>query len=243
MSAWLDPLRAVLDAAPAPVTFFFRDDDAGWRDDRLRRLLDVFDRHETPVDLAAIPCAVGKTLARELRRRAATTGVHQHGFAHVNHESSGRKCEFGAARDEAAQRADIEAGRRRLEALLETTVDQIFTPPWNRCTADTGRALVACSVRTLSRESRAPALGIRGLAELPIHVDWFAHRRGTRLTRDELGKAIAREALGGGPVGIMLHHAVMNREERSGVAELVAVVKRSDRARVSRMRDLAAEAS
>jgi peptidoglycan/xylan/chitin deacetylase (PgdA/CDA1 family) len=240
MSAWLDPLRAVLDAAPAPVTFFFRDDDAGWRDDRLRRLLDLFDRHETHVDLAAIPCAVGKTLARELRLRAATTGVHQHGLAHVNHESTGRKCEFGPARDAAAQRADVEAGRRRLEALLETTLDPIFTPPWNRCTADTGRALVACGVRTLSRESRAPALRVRGLAELPVRVDWLAHRHRTRLTRTELGCAIAREALGGGPVGIMLHHAVMDRDERNGVAELLGVVKRSDGARVSRMRDLAA---
>jgi hypothetical protein len=42
VSAWLAPLREALDAAPAPVTFFFRDDDAGWRDDRLEALLDVF---------------------------------------------------------------------------------------------------------------------------------------------------------------------------------------------------------
>jgi peptidoglycan/xylan/chitin deacetylase (PgdA/CDA1 family) len=233
MSAWLDPLRAALDATPGTVTFFFRDDDAGWRDDRLRRLLEVFDRREMPIDLAVIPCALGRTLARELGGRR----LHQHGYAHVNHEPSGRSCEFGPARAEPAQRADIESGRRRLEALLETTVDPIFTPPWNRCTPETGRALLACGLRILSRESRAPALGVRRLAELPVHIDWFARRKGTRLTRAELGHAIAREALGGGPVGIMLHHAVMDGDERGAVAELLEVV--AGRARVSPMLELA----
>ena len=41
---WLDPLRRALDASPAPATFFFRDDDVGWSDDRLFSLLDLFAR-------------------------------------------------------------------------------------------------------------------------------------------------------------------------------------------------------
>ena len=120
MSAWLDPVRDALDEAARPVTLFFRDDDAGWRDDRLRRLLEIFDRFSTPIDLAVIPCALGDSLARELRRRRESspvlTGVHQHGLAHANHEPAGRKCEFGGARDEGVQRRDIEAGRRARRA-------------------------------------------------------------------------------------------------------------------------------
>ena len=68
-------------------------------------------------------------------------GLHQHGLAHVNHEREGRKCEFGPSRDAAAQRRDIADGRERLAALLGDRVDPIFTPPWNRCTADTGAVL------------------------------------------------------------------------------------------------------
>ena len=45
MSGWLDPLRSVLDASDEQVRFFFRDDDAGWDDDALERLLDVFEPH------------------------------------------------------------------------------------------------------------------------------------------------------------------------------------------------------
>ena len=42
MSSWLQPVEAALDAAPAPVPVFFRDDDAGWGDERLLALLDAF---------------------------------------------------------------------------------------------------------------------------------------------------------------------------------------------------------
>jgi peptidoglycan/xylan/chitin deacetylase (PgdA/CDA1 family) len=236
---WLDPLRATLDAAAHPVTFFVRDDDAGWTDDRLRRLLTVFDRFEAPLDLAVIPRALSLPLARELRARRedGRLGLHQHGYAHANHEPTGRKCEFGPSRSQALQRKDIERGRRRLEALLGAPLDPIFTPPWNRCTETTGRALVDTGVPVLSRESRAAPLGVRGLAELSIHVDWFARRRGVRVTRAELGEAIAAAAGAGGPVGIMLHHADMDGGDRRLVAELLGLL--SGRARLVRMADLA----
>jgi hypothetical protein len=38
----LEPVRDALDERDSPVTLFFRDDDAGWRTDRLRALLDLF---------------------------------------------------------------------------------------------------------------------------------------------------------------------------------------------------------
>ncbi|HKP16867.1 MAG TPA: hypothetical protein VJT84_00215 [Gaiellaceae bacterium] len=234
MTAWLDPLRAALDEAP--VTFFFRDDDAGWQDERLRRLLAVFDRRCVPVDLAVIPCALGTKLARELRARGPTVGLHQHGFAHANHEVEGRKCEFGPSRGEEEQRRDVEGGRALLEERLGPALDPIFTPPWNRCTPTTGRVIAAAGFRVLSRESRAPRLGIDGLDELPVHVDWLAHRAGVRLTREELGERLAAHARRGGPIGVMLHHAVMDDADLRGVDELLRVV--ASRAQVARMAEL-----
>ena len=40
--------------------------------------------------------------------------MHQHGYAHVNHEPEGRKCQFGASRSAAEQSDDIAAGRELL---------------------------------------------------------------------------------------------------------------------------------
>ncbi|MEA2133285.1 MAG: hypothetical protein QOC68_1194 [Solirubrobacteraceae bacterium] len=236
---WLWPVEAALDAAIPPVPFFFRDDDAGWGDARLVALLDRFAACSLPVDLAVIPRALDAGLASELASRRRV-GLHQHGVAHANHEREGRKCEFGPARGPAAQRRDIEAGRARLADLLGARVDPIFTPPWNRCTADTGRCLTALGFEVLSREARAAPLGVPGLRELPVSVDWFAHRRGERLRPAELGRRIAGIIGLGGPVGVMLHHAVMDDAEMRRAAELLSLIGGHERARPALMMELVA---
>jgi hypothetical protein len=225
MVRWLDPVVAALDAAPAPVPWFFRDDDVGWRTDRVRVLVDRFERHGVPLDLAVIPHALRPGLARELRRRAGDgLAVHQHGLAHVNHEPEGRKQEFGPSRSREAQRRDIEAGRRMLADRLGDILQPIFTPPWNRCTAATGACLAELGFSVLSREARAEPLGVPGLRELPVRVDWV---------RLEVVALVARlvAAVGSGePVGVMFHHAEMDDDAMDRTGELLALVAGHERA-------------
>ena len=236
MSPWLDPLRSALALAEVPVTFFFRDDDAGWGDDRLRRLLNVFRGAAAPIDLAAIPLAVSPTLDRLLARRhgaaPALVRVHQHGFAHTNHEPIGRKCEYGPSRSLEAQRADVARGRRVLRERLDVPLDPIFTPPWNRCTQDTVEAVRAAGLTVLSRESRADVLACAEIAELPVSVDWV------KLSARELGESLAASVRAGGPVGVMLHHTVMGADDREGVAQLLALLQGSRPCRLVSMHEL-----
>lgn len=239
---WLDPVTRALDTASAPVPIFFRDDDAGWGTARLTTLLDLFAGWSLPVDLAVIPKELDAVLARELAARPEV-GLHQHGLAHVNHEREGGKCEFGPTRGAAAQRRDIAEGRERLAELLGARVDPIFTPPWNRCTAATGRCLAELGFDVLSREARAAPLGVPGLCELPVCVDWFAHRHGERLSRPELGARIGGAMGAGAPVGVMFHHAVMDAGELRHAAELLAVVAGHERARPALMMELAGSAA
>ncbi len=243
MTAWLRPVAAALDAraaAPArptdatptaPARLFFRDDDVGWGDARLFALLDLFARHELPLDLAVIPDELDAGLARELYGRPV--GLHQHGFAHVNHELEGRKCEFGPARDLVDQVRDLVAGQKRMRAMLGRRVDPIFTPPWNRCTADTGRALTSLGFRVLSREARAEPLGEEGLLELPVSVDFVRLDPALAATR------IAEGITAGGPVGVMFHHEVMNDDLLHRTNELLELIATHPAAHPSRMRDLA----
>ena len=99
---WLEPVRGALDRSARRVTFFFRDDDGGWRDDRLVALLDLFAERAMPLDLALIPSDLNAGIAGELAGRCDRSegrlGLHQHGLAHRNHEPEGRKCEFGPGR-------------------------------------------------------------------------------------------------------------------------------------------------
>ena len=243
MSDWLRPLREALDAAPAPVTFFFRDDDAGWRDDRLEALLDVFGGPGVPIDLAAIPLDMTDGLARTLIARGGRQplGIHQHGYAHVSHQVEGRKCEFGSDRPAEAQRIDIEDGQRRLRALLGPALEPMFTPPWNRCTDATGAALVDLRIGALSRDRTAEPLGLDGLRELPVQVDWFAKRKGVPLGRDAVGEQIAARAGEPAPLGVMLPHAEMEADDMAALAELLDVVRAHGHARPLSMAAVLAE--
>jgi hypothetical protein len=239
---WLDPLRRALDSRSRPVACFFRDDDVGWRPDRLVPLLDLFEELELPLDLAVIPAALGTEAALELRGRRGGSGdrlgLHQHGYAHVNHEPNGqRKCEFGPARGRDAQLRDIAAGRNRLERMLGPAVEPIFTPPWNRCTATTAGCLRELGFETLSREASAAPLDVPGLRELPVHVDWLKRRAGERLPLEGIAKIAAAAVERGGPVGVMFHHAEMDGRELEAAAELSTLLAEHERTRCLRMRE------
>jgi hypothetical protein len=225
--SWLDPVIRALDRRVTPVEIFVRDDDAGWEDLRLLSLLDRFAAEDFPVDLAVIPTEVRPQLARQLAERASggPVGLHQHGFAHLDHEPQGRPCEFGPERPIAAQRADIANGRGRLLDLFGPQLDPIFTPPWNRCTPITGTCLAEAGIRTLSRDVSAGPLGVTGVAELPVTLDWFARSAGRRLTpadwADRLASIVTSART---PVGLMLHHAVMDDREQDGWGSLLRVL-------------------
>ena len=180
----LTPVRDALDAASLPLAIFLRDDDAGWDDARLMTLLAAVARAGVAIDLAAIPLAVGEALARELRARIDDApeqlGLHQHGYAHTNHQTEGRSCEFGSVRDAAAQRQDLMGGRDRLQQHFGHRLDAYFTPPWNRCTPDTPLLLAGtyqedrpCPSRndSVSRGCPWPFLG--WLSSLLVSATWW----------------------------------------------------------------------
>jgi hypothetical protein len=223
---WLDPVRAALDGLDSPCTFFFRDDDAGWADERLFALLGRFERRGLRADVAVIPTEVTPALGRRLRSTALATGtrLHQHGLSHTNHEVEGRKCEFGSTRAADVLAADIAEGRAVMLAVFEDVVDPVFTPPWNRCRPETGDALVAAGLEVLSRDVTAPRLDRADLVEVPVSVDWFGKRKGVPLTRHELAAKIAGQVGGDGLVGVMLHHAVTDDGELALVDELLDLV-------------------
>lgn len=213
----LKPLRAALDAAPAPVLAFVRDDDAGWADDSLFALLDVMQRCAVPIDLAAIPTAVTAPLAAALCGRIDAEprllGVHQHGHTHMNHQREGRNAEFGDHHAAAEQGAALAEGRERLQQAFGSRLQPIFTPPWNRCAEWTPGLLAALGFEALSRDRGAPPQ--QALPELPVDMDWSRHHRhaGAEGVVAALAKAVRARAADGQPLGLMLHHAVMDGAE------------------------------
>jgi peptidoglycan/xylan/chitin deacetylase (PgdA/CDA1 family) len=242
VSGWLDPLREVLDGGDEQVQFFFRDDDAGWDDRALERLLDVFEAHGLPLDVAAIPAAMSTCTVELLLHRSAAgrndLTVHQHGFAHLNHEPEGRKCEFGLSRSRQQQTEDVAQGRALLHKLVGD-VPAVFTPPWNRCTSWTGEVLRDLGFEVLSRDLSAGSTGVAGLRELPVTVDWFAKRKKLPVSAGGRGELLAESARGTRPVGVMLHHEVMTHEDLADLGMLLALVASHSSASAGHLHELA----
>ena len=242
---WLRPLRQVLEKMEHPVQLFFRDDDAGWADERLLQLLDLFADHAVPIDLAAIPMELTSPLVRELARRAAKSSdhlhAHQHGCRHRNYEPAGKKCEFGPARSYLEQRDDLLNGRQRLTDLLEFQTDPIFTPPWNRCTEVTASCLSELGFVALSRDAGATPLANSRLLEIPITIDWFACKHGVPVPRHEWATLLASKLSAEPLLGIMLHHALMDIPEREALAALLGLFAGTNKVRRRTMLDLASD--
>jgi predicted deacetylase len=217
----MQQLIDALDRLDRPIEFFVRDDDAGWNDEALGELVAIFAALDLPIDLAVIPAALDQQSAAALTalvQQNPKIGVHQHGYAHLNHEPEGaRKCEFGPARPAARQLADLIAGRNRLKQMLRRiNVDPIFTPPWNRCSAELASALHQHRFRMLSTDRLRDDVGPE-IIQLPVMLDWERMRR-----EDRTSAALAMEiANSHTPIGIMLHHAV---RDAAGCAELNGIL-------------------
>lgn len=238
----LRPLLDALDALDAPVSVFIRDDDAGWDDARLLALLDVTTRAGVPIDLAAIPQAVSDALASVLNARIdampGLIGVHQHGFAHTNHEPEGRACEFGTARIASEQSLDLLRGRVLLRRRFGARLQRLFTPPWNRCAPCTPGLLAALGYEGLSRTRSAPPQ--HALPELAVDVDWTREHRegGAPAIVERLRQAVVERAADGAPLGLMLHHAVMDGEQLRWLDAWLPALARHPRLRWRAMGEL-----
>lgn len=242
MTAWLDPVRQALDQAQSPVQCFFRDDDAGWDDQRLFELLNLFRQYEVPIDLAVIPTCLSKDLIGRLKLRIykqdQKIGLHQHGYSHTNHQTEGRKCEFGDSREPDQQFSDIEIGQQILKQSFHDSLQAFFTPPWNRCTQATVDVLESLGFSALSRDSSASPLQFNQLREIPVHIDWFCKRKGVRVDFNRIGLQMAEHIQQHNTLGIMLHHQITDAEERNVLAELLNFLTRHESIQLSLMKEI-----
>jgi hypothetical protein len=231
-----------LDTVKVPINAFIRDDDAGWEDARLMNLLDVAERSGVPIDLAAIPLAVSHALARDLciriDRNPDRLGVHQHGYAHTNHQADGRASEFGSANDLDSQRLDLERGRALLLQQFGHRLDAIFTPPWNRCASSTPGLLGELGYTALSRDRGATPQ--HAISELSVDIDWCKHYGigGLEAVARALTRAIHGHILDALPLGLMLHHAVMDAGELAQLEELLGILGKHPGVRWTPMREM-----
>lgn len=228
------------------VRVFFRDDDVDDDEDSLRKLAEVFLERGIALNLAVIPGRLTRQgaalLHNYLRESPELIGLDQHGFLHVNHESEGRKCEFGPSRSFDRQRADIAEGRRMFSDEFGERISPVFVPPWNRCTPSTRRALVELGFSAISHwrgTESAASESTDALIDIPATLDPYRWKQGPQpKPEQEIFRDLVKQLEAGGVIGVMLHHKVMDAAARAMTGRLLDVLAASPAVRFYRFSDL-----
>ncbi|MDR4517723.1 MAG: DUF2334 domain-containing protein [Nitrosomonas sp.] len=225
--SWLKPIWNALEQLENPVTVFYRNDDAGWATPELMALVDLFDDLCLPLDIAVIPHALTDDLEKKLLARLRRNGlvaIHQHGFQHLNHQQSGKKCEFGDHRNRDQQYHDIAQGKEIMLSRFGEQTDPIFTPPWNRCNPDTIEILEELRFSAVSCDDTADLHIGETLTGIPVHIDWLKKTNGERWEREKIMQKMAKKLIAGGTIGVMLHHQPMDNEERQAFSQFAQLL-------------------
>ncbi len=229
----LRPALAAFEQDRHARAVFLRDDDIDDDEASLRRLLELTLARGVPLHLAVVPRLLTPAGTRLLKDMKRTHGdlleVGQHGYTHRNHEPLWPPGEFGPSRDFDAQLRDVTRGKVLLERALGGDLAPVFTPPWNRSTGDTHRALDRLGFQILSQERRdAPPIGEYDFREISVTLDpyrWPGGRPHLKSPGDIFAD-LARQLVAGGPVGVLLHHKVMGEDAFVLLERLLAELTR-----------------
>ena len=230
----LEAFEAALDRSPAPVSFWWRDDDAGRPSPRLERLVELSRGTGTPLLLATVPGWLSDDVAALIERQE-TIHVAQHGWLHADHSRPGEKrIELGGTASLERLRDQLSEGRCRLLRAFAGKMLPVLVPPWNR-------------IHT-SLVSELPALGYAGISTFGadrvgrshdlVHVNplidpiaWRTDRSFATLSGlvDRLIPLIASAR--SGSIGLLTHHLDMDEAAFEVIESLFSVARRHSRAR------------
>lgn len=229
---------------------FFRADDVAAPGVRCERLFRIFHDHAAPLDAAVTPAWTSTPRAEgllSLAHRPVRVDFHVHGWRHVNHEpttppapgnKAPKKCEFGGSRSREAKKKDLARAHARIAGLFGDAFLPVFTPPWNRCDAETLVLLGELDFIAVSRDGGAQPVAPPPLVELPVLVD--VHTR--READPEAGMDALLGELGAGlehPVcGVMMHHQRMNEPAAVFLETLLSVLAAFPEVRLSGLRSI-----
>lgn len=224
-----------------PLPLLFRADDIGVPSVNALRLLKLFSTYGVPLCLAVVPTWLTAIRWEKFKAHVDTTSPqwcwHQHGWRHANHQPSGKKAEFGAARTKSALRVDLIRGRDRLTSVMGSDFSPFFTPPWNRCSEETLELLAELGYRGISRSKgeqtrRAP------LDDFFINVDLHTRKEVDAVSALQALCEELRQAVEEYYVSIMIHHQLMNESGFELLDLLLAFISQSSRFKVCSFSDL-----
>ena len=195
-------------------SIFFRADDVAVPGRQFSRLMHLFSAYGVPLSLAVVPAALTRKRWQYLKgfekKNPSRWCWHQHGWRHVNHETEGKKQEFGSGRAISEIKRDLVRGKERLEMIMGDHFYPVFTPPWNRCSSATLKVAKELGYAAVSRGRGGKAPSPGGLPDYFVNVDLHTRKEKHPAAAWEKLFAELQQGIASNHCGIMIHHRMMN---------------------------------
>lgn len=237
---WWDDFSAAIPQSGCDV--FFRADDIGYPGKQFSAMIEAFQEHKTPLALAVVPAWLNKQrrddLLKELGPDLSLWCLHQHGYRHMNHEQQDKKFEFGPSRENNVLSGELGRGKKKLSGLLGENFTPFFTPPWNRCSAETMHSLVELGFSAISRSTNVSPQPPQELPDIPVNIDLHTVKTTTPAEGITNLQSLMEHAVKSGFAGFMLHHQRMNKTSQLFLNYLLAKIKSTPGLRVKDIREI-----
>lgn len=218
-------------ALSAPLSFWWRDDDAISNSDALQRLFSVASNRGASVALAVIPKFADDSLAQTIAN-AGVSCAWQHGWSHTAHDGN---WEFGANRHIEELMADAEFGYKRMDEVFGRAGWQpVFVPPWNQISQSFKEMLPELGYTGLSAAFLPSP--VPSLPEVNVDIDvidWSRFPDVSFVGLDECLRQLldalrSRRECGllSRPIGIMTHHLVHDQGIWDGLDQFFDLIHR-----------------
>ncbi|MDG0816282.1 DUF2334 domain-containing protein [Bdellovibrio svalbardensis] len=190
-------------------SLFFRNDDLGWMPQQFERLMNLFRKHEIVLCTAAIPLYCHDSYKKgAFSQDKGLLEIHSHGYSHLDHQTQGKKAEFGSQRTLEGVSHDLQKSLQITRDLFPDLYFEAFTPPWNRIDDDFIPVLKESGFKVLSRDGDKAAQ-VPGLLEINIHVDVHTSKKGKITSPQGIWQQVESQWQNSALCGVMLHHKHM----------------------------------
>ncbi len=195
------------------MQLFFRNDDLGWNKPEFDRLLNLFIQTNQKLNAAAIPSVCAEAYSESFFDNAKDyLQVHAHGYAHLDYETQGKKCEFGLSRNIESVQEDLKRSFQITSKHFSKIFYPAFTPPWNRMAMEYIPLLKEVGFKALSRDGHSK-IKDSGLEEINVNIDLHTQKKPIKYTVSSLWEEVQKQAKIDPQVGIMLHHKHMTESD------------------------------
>lgn len=221
---------------------FFRADDIGYPGRQFSAMTEAFQKYNTPLALAVVPAWLNEerrdALFAELGPDLKLWCLHQHGYRHMNHEQQNKKFEFGPSRNKAVVTGELGRGMKKLNNLLSENFSPLFTPPWNRCSAETMQALVELDFKAISRSTNVSPQPPQELPDIPVNIDLHTIKESNSTKGIQILQNQMKNSVKSGCAAFMLHHQRMNKTSQLFLHYLLDKINNTPGLRVKDIRDM-----